>query len=149
MYVCIRTHSRFTCIYIGMYACIHADQRLCVCVCVCVCVCIYIRVKRGSHIYIHVYVCMHEYMRTNVSRVHICTHTPTHTHKRAHTHTHACIHTHTRMHTHTHKRTHTHARVNSKEKTVRRYKVQLIPLGVTFSNAASKLKAQSSNVSFH
>ena len=31
----------------------------------------------------------------------------------------------------------------------RRYTVQLIPLGVTFSNAVSKLKAQSSNVSFH
>ena len=27
--------------------------------------------------------------------------------------------------------------------------VQPIPLGVTFSNAVSKLKAQSSNVSFH
>jgi len=28
-------------------------------------------------------------------------------------------------------------------------RVQPIPLGVTFSNAVSKLKAQSSNVSFH
>ena len=32
---------------------------------------------------------------------------------------------------------------------VSRNKVQPIPLGVTFSNAVSKLKAQSSNVSFH
>ena len=44
--------------------------------------------------------------------------------------------------------THTYESTNSKDNPKAPPKVQPIPLGVTFSNAVSKLKAQSSNVSF-
>ena len=127
-----------------------------VCVCVCVCVCIYTRETWVTHIYTRI--CMYAWIHADqrFTCTYMYTHTHTHAQARAHTHTRMHTHTHTHAYTHTHKRTHTHARVNSKEKTVRRYKyqkrvfltpgflrrvlwllVQPIPLGVTFSKTQS------------
>jgi len=63
-----------------------------------------------------------------------------HTERNRDIHMHTCTHIRNKTWTRTHTDAHTHTHIQTQ--------IQLIPLGVTFSNAVSKLKAQSSNVSF-